>query len=294
MIPTFIDLIPIGIIQSLIIAFVALGVMIPFRLLNFADLTSEGTFPLGGCLCALLLTQSINPIFALIISALAGGMIGICTAALHLKLRINTLLAGIILSTILYSVNLRIMGKPNIALFDQQNIFSLFATTDISKMILLILMNALIISALYYFLHTEKGLRFRAVGLNPTVAAYQGTHLTLYTFIGLFLGNALNSFSGALIVQMQGYADVGMGVGILIHALAAMMIGEALIGTRRLYQQLLAPFIGAVIYQQIQGFVMAMGLQPTDFKMVTGFIVLLTLAIQLYRGGKIMGYSAQR
>ena len=141
MINVFIDLIPIGITQSLIIAFVALGVMIPFRLLNFADLTSEGTFPLGGCLCALLLIHGIHPIFALLISVLAGGMMGICTAILHLKLRVNTLLAGIILSTILYSVNLRLMGKPNIALFDTQNIFSLFTTSDNNKMLLLALIK---------------------------------------------------------------------------------------------------------------------------------------------------------
>lgn len=280
---TFTDLIPIGITQSLIIAFVALGVMIPFRFLNFPDLTSEGSFPFGGCLCALLLVHNINPWLAILISAIAGGVVGLGTAAMHLKLRVNTLLAGIILSTILYSINLRLMGKPNTALFDQDTIFSLFATTP-SKIGLLLLMNAVILSVIYYFLITEKGLRFRAVGLNSMVAAHQGTHLTLYTLAGLWLGNALNSLSGALLVQMQSYADIGMGVGIVIHALAAMMIGEALIGTRRLYQQLLAPFIGAVVYQQIQGFVMALGLQPADFKMVTGVVVILTLMVQLRRG----------
>jgi putative ABC transport system permease protein len=287
MLTTFIDLIPIGITQSLIIAFVALGVMVPFRLLNFADLSSEGTYPLGGCLCAVLLTHGVEPILAILLSMLVGGLMGVGTAALHLKLRINTLLAGIILSTILYSVNLRLMGKPNTALFEQANIYALFTHSENGKMLLLALMNAGVIYALYYFLRTEKGLRFRAVGLNPVVAMHQGTHLTLYTFIGLGLGNALNSLAGALMVQMQSYADVGMGVGILIHALAAMMIGEAIIGSKRLYQQLLAPFIGAIIYQQIQGFVMAMGLQPSDFKMVTGFVVLLTLAIQLKRGKRL-------
>lgn len=287
MLATFIDLIPIGFTQSLIIAFVALGVMIPFRLLNFPDLTSEGSFPFGGCLCALLMLQGINPWLALAISAIAGGIIGIGTAALHIKLRVNTLLAGIILSTILYSVNLRLMGRPNLALFDHTTIFASFGNSPVGNMVLLLLMNAAIIGAIYYFLITEKGLRFRAVGLNPAVAAHQGTHLTLYTVMGLWLGNALNSLSGALLVQMQSYADIGMGVGIVIHALAAMMIGETLIGTRRLYQQLLAPLIGAIIYQQIQGFVMALGLQPSDFKMVTGLVVILTLALQLRRQRRV-------
>lgn len=283
MIDTFIALIPTGFSQGLIIAFVALGVMIPFRLLNFPDLTCEGTFPLGGCLCALLLTQGVAPLPGMLIAAVAGGLMGIFTAAIHLKLRVNTLLAGIIISTILYSVNLRLMGKPNLALFDQPTLFSFFPDTQTSKILLLFIMNAGIIAIFYQFLSTEKGLRFRATGYNPAVALHQGTHLTLYTISGLFLGNALNSFSGALMVQIQGYADVGMGVGIIIQALAAMMIGETLIGTRKLYQLVLAPFVGALVYQQIQGLVMTFGLQPSDFKMVTGFIVLLTLAIQLKR-----------
>jgi putative ABC transport system permease protein len=291
MIGTFLDLIPTGIIQSLIIAFVALGVMIPFRLLNFPDLTSEGTFLLGGCLCGVLIIHGVNPLFAILISMIAGSIVGLGTAMLHLKLRVNTLLAGIILSTMLYSVGLRLMGKPNIALFDKTTLFSLLASSDTSKVVLLLLFNILVLSALYYFLRTEKGLRFRAVGLNPPVAAHHATRLTAYTLLGLAIGNALNSLSGALLVQMQGYVDIGMGVGIIIHALAAMMIGETLIGTQRLYQQLLAPFIGAIVYQQIQGFVMAIGLQPSDFQLVTGVVVILTLAIQLKRGGKMMGSS---
>lgn len=181
MLATFINLIPVGFTQSLIITFVALGVMIPLRLLNFPDLTSEGTFPLGGCLCALLLVHGVNPWLALIISAIVGGILGIGTAALHLKLRVNTLLAGIILSTILYSVNLRLMGKPNTALFDQASIFSPFSAIPAGNTLLLLLMNVVIIGAIYYFLVTEKGLRFRAVGLNSAVAAHQGASNPVYT-----------------------------------------------------------------------------------------------------------------
>ncbi|MDF3055736.1 MAG: transporter permease [Gammaproteobacteria bacterium] len=283
MIDTFFALVPTGLTQGLIIAFVALGVMVPFRLLNFPDLTSEGTFPLGGCFCAILLIHGYPPITALLLAAIAGGIMGIFTAGIHISLRVNTLLCGIIVSTILYSINLRLMGKPNLALFNQESIFSFLADTQTNKTILLLALNIIVITVFYQFLKTEKGLRFRAVGLNPTVAMHQGTHLTLYTFFGLFLGNALNGFSGALMVQIQGYADVGMGVGIIIQALAAMMLGETLIGTQKRYQLLLAPFVGALVYLQIQGLVMALGLQPSDFKLVTGVIVLLTLSIQLKR-----------
>src|SRR5436190_1533799 len=126
MIDIFLALIPTGLTQGLVIAFVALGVMIPLRLLNFPDLTCEGTFPLGGCVCAILLIQGHPPVIALSLAAIVSGIMGILTAGIHLTLRVNTLLAGIIVSTMLYSVNLRLMGKPNLPLFNQNSIFSFF------------------------------------------------------------------------------------------------------------------------------------------------------------------------
>jgi putative ABC transport system permease protein len=277
----FIELIPTGLMQSLMIACVAFGIMMTFRLLNFADLTAEGTFPLGGCLCALALIHGFNPFVATAFGMLAGGVVGFFTAYFHLKLRIHSLLSGIILATMLYSINLRILGKPNVALFAYSTFFSKFDDSLIAKIIILASIIALVTIALYTFLKTESGLRLRAVGQNPKMAQMQGIHVDYYLYIGLFIANALNALGGALMVQTQGYADVGVGIGIVIHALAALMIGEVIIGQKTLLRQILSPIIGAILYQQFQGLVLSLGMEPSDFKLMTGLVVLSCLSINL-------------
>lgn len=272
------DLFLIGIQQGLILALVACGILIPFRILNLPDLTPEGSFPIGGALCAALLSAGAPASLAVLLAALAGGAVGVGTAAVHLRLRVNTLLAGIIISTMIYSVNLRLMGKPNLALFDFSNLFSPFGDAIPLKILFLGAVNLLIIILLYRFLLSENGLRMRAVGFNKEVSEKQGINPNTYTILGLFLGNALVALAGSLMVQQQQYADVGMGTGIVIHALAALMIGESLLGSHNLLRQLFAPFAGALIYQQIQGTVLLLGLTPSDFKLVTGAIVLATIA----------------
>ncbi|WP_039456352.1 ABC transporter permease [Candidatus Jidaibacter acanthamoebae] len=283
MISVFIDLFPSGLQQGLLLAIVATGIAIAFRLLNFADLTPEGTYTLGGSVYASLIILGVNPILATATAVLFGGLIGIITAFLHIRLKIDTLLAGIILSTMLYSVNLRLMGKPNIALFDQPSLFSCFSQTLLLKISILLLICLIIAALSYFFLSTEKGLRFRSVGLNPEFAEKQGTNVNLYIMLGLFAGNALASLAGSLTVQIQEYADIGMGIGIVIHALAALMIGESVIGTDSMHKVVGAPIIGALIYQQIQGLALAIGFAPSDLKLVTGFIVLITLGCKAAR-----------
>lgn len=273
----FVHLVPTGILQALILAIVTMGVMIPFRLLNFADLTSEGAYPLGGAVCAAVLTIGLDPISATLIACFAGGLIGLCTAYLHLKYKVNTLLAGIILSTMIYSVNLRFMGKPNIHLFNEVTLFHFLSDIIYIKIAVLLVLNILIFLILYRFLMTQKGLRFRAVGLNSFFAEKIGASLSIYILTGLFISNALNGFGGALMVQMQHYADIGMGVGIVIHALAALMIGETILGTDTIRKQLLAPLIGALIYEQIRGIAISLGLPPSDHKFVTGLIVIAAI-----------------
>jgi putative ABC transport system permease protein len=272
-----IDLILNGLQQGLVLAIIAYGIMIPFRFLDFADLTADGAYPLGGAICAICLTSGIHPWIAIPLSMICAGIMGICTALIHLKLRVNSMLAGIILSTMAYSINLRIMGKPNVALFDCHE---LFGASIGCNMLLIVVILAICMIPFAVFLRTDFGLRFRAVGLNSNVAKLQGLDIRKYTVFGLFLAGALFGLAGSLIVQIQNYMDIGMGIGILIHALASLMIGEAIVGDATLNKQLAAPLIGALVYQQIQGIALSFGLAPSDLKFFTGSIVLLVIAIK--------------
>ncbi|MBS0287456.1 MAG: ABC transporter permease [Proteobacteria bacterium] len=270
-----------GLMQGLVLSLVALGVMIPFKILNFPDLSCDGAYPLGGAITASLLLSGISPLLATTLAMILGGILGLATAMIHLRFKVNTLLAGILVCTMIYSVNLRIMHKPNLALFDYQTLFTFLQDNLILTASVLLVLCLSVILLLYRFLISEKGLRLRAVGLNPGFAMRQGIPLAPYIFLGLFLANALNGLAGSLMVQLQHYADIGMGVGMVIHALAALMIGESLIGTQTLRRQLLAPFVGALIYQQIQGIAMSLGLAPTDLKLMTGAIVLVAIGLKL-------------
>ncbi|GHT97153.1 ABC transporter permease [Alphaproteobacteria bacterium] len=272
-----IDLILNGLLQGLVLAIVAYGIMVPFRFLDFADLTTEGSYPLGGAICATCMTMGLHLVPAILLSILCSGIMGICTSIIHLKFRVNTMLAGIILSTMAYSVNLRIMGKPNIALFDCTGLFS---QNILINILILCVVLFLLILPLALFLRTDRGLRFRAVGLNPSFAERQGIDIKQNTILGLFLAGGLAGLAGSLMVQIQSYMDVGMGIGIIIHGLAGLMIGEAIVGNHTMNRQLLAPLLGALVYQQIQGIALSFGLAPSDLKFFTGSIVLIVIAIQ--------------
>lgn len=272
-----IDLISTGLVQGLILSIVAYGVMIPFRFLNFPDLTAEGAYPLGAVVCAWALSFGCSPLLSITLGMLASGIMGLMTALIHLKLQVNTLLSGIILSTMVYSVNLRIMEKPNMPLFDYA---SLFHNNVWGNMLILAGIIGLCIIPLALFLRTDFGLKLRVVGLNPDFASKQGISIKRYTLLGLFLAGSMFGLAGGLIGQMQSYVDVGMGVGIVIHGLASLMIGEAMIGRNTLNKQLLAPLLGALIYQQIQGLALSIGLAPSDLKFFTGMIVLFVIAMQ--------------
>ena len=272
------ELFLVGIIQGLIISFVAYGIMIPFRLLNFADMSCEGSYPFAGAVCAFLLLHDIGPVLATIIATISAGLIGVVTAIIYLRFKLNSLLAGIIASTMFYSISLRVMGKPNIALFKQELLFS--GLTNISIIMLLFALVAFFSILFYLFLKTEIGLRFRAIGFNLEFAKRQNISEKFYIILGLFLANCYNGIAGSLLVQLQSYADIAMGAGMLIHGLAALMIGECLLGNNSLKRQLLAPLVGGLIYQQIQGLVLSLGFAPSDLKFITASIVLLVIALR--------------
>ena len=290
----FVSLIPVTLVQSLIYAFVALAIMLPFRMLNFPDLTSEGSFPLGACVCGALMAAGAGPVPALALAMLAGFLAGCSTAWIHQKVKINTLLCGIIVLTMLYSINLRVMGQPNVPLFTFQNLFGLVlgGHKDDSwwQAGLLAIAIAMFCGLLLWFLHTQVGAAMRAVGSSLAMARAQGINVTLYTVVGLGLANGLAALSGAVLAQNQGFADVNLGFGVLVNGLAAVILGETLIGTRTVLRQVLAPVVGALVYYQVISAALAVGLRPSDLKFITGLFVLLTLAIPAIRGGGEAGF----
>jgi putative ABC transport system permease protein len=256
--------------------------MIPFRLLDLPDLTCEGSFPLGGCMFAASAAAGFSPVAGTAAAIIIGFVAGICTAYIHLKFRIHTLLAGIILFTIAWSVDLRVMGKPNIPVDASNTLFgtlnpSLANDINFQTALVAILLSVCVL-ALDRGLRTEVGLRFRCVGMNQRLSPALGINLRRNVLVGFGIANALVAFGGALATQTQGYADVTMGFGILINGLAALIIGETLIGTRTIGRQLLAPVIGSLIYYQLISVALATGIAPSDLKLATGSFVLLTLA----------------
>ena len=286
---SFWNLVPVTLAQGLLYAFIALGVMIPFRLLAFPDLTSEGSFPLGGCICAALMVAGANPALATL-AAVAGGMLaGLSTAFIHLRFRINTLLAGILVMTILYSVNLRVLGKANVALLGMDSLLHWISPAVVTSVNLQVAVFAvlacIVLAALLWLLSTEAGLSMRAVGANATLAPALAINPWTWILAGLALANGLSALAGAVAVQLQGFADIHMGFGVLINGLAAVIIGETLIGRQTIPRQLLAPVLGSLVYYQLVSLGLSVGLKPADLKLATGLFVLVTLALPALRRG---------
>ena len=284
----YLNLVPVTLMQSVIYAFAALGIMIPFRLLSFPDLTVEGSFPFGGCVAAALIASGIDPALATLAAICAGVFAGVITAAIHLTLRLNTLLCGILVLTMLFSINIRTMGRPNVPLFAYSSLFDnvLGAVTNSlgARIALVAALLAAVSFALFWFFKTEAGMAVRAVGASPTMARAQGISVAYYTLLGLGISGGLCAGAGALLAQHQAFADVGMGFGVLVNGLASVIVGEQLLGRGTLGRQLLAPVVGAIVYYQIVSLALALGLQPFDLKLLTGLFVLAMLGISRLAG----------
>lgn len=276
----FIGLIPVGVMQGLTYALIAIAIMIPFRILNFADMTGEGSFPFGACVCAKLLILGLNPVTALLGGALAGFLAGLLTGYIHEKAKINTLLCGILVLSMLYSVDIRVMGQPNSALFAYSSVFSALPGDSggyLPRIVMLAVTDTVIASLVLWFLGTQHGMAMRAIGSSPSMAKAQGINVKLYTLVGLGLANLFAAMGGAMLAQNQGFADVNMGFGVLVNGLAALLLGEAVIGNRSMRRQVIAPVLGSLIYFQLISLVLACGFQPSDLKLVTAVFVLATL-----------------
>lgn len=267
---------------GLIYGYVALGIYLSLRVLDFPDLGVDGTFPLGAATCASLMVGGVHPLYATIAAMMVGAAAGYVTAWLSTHLRFLNLLAGILVMTALYSVNLRIMGRPNIPLLGETTLFEAFCLP--LKMCLgpywRILPIAALLGLLTYvlniFLKTDIGLALRATGNNAKMARAQGICDKRMIGLGLALANAFVALGGALFTQVSGYADVTMGVGTIIIGLAAVIIGEAVLFSRRISYALLACILGAILYRFLIATALNIGasfLQASDLNLVTAILV---------------------
>ncbi|HDR16937.1 MAG TPA: ABC transporter permease, partial [Desulfobacteraceae bacterium] len=231
---TFLRTIPVSLEQGLAYALVALGIVISFRILSFPDLTVDGSFPLGAAVVARLITEGVPPIWSVAAAVAAGFLAGCGTGYLNTKLKINSLLSGILMMTILYSVNLRIMGRSNIQLLTVDTLLTPLENLQVDRFIPMIafffVVSVGVKIATDLFLHTQAGFSMRATGDNEQMIRSLGVNTDNVTVFGLGLSNAYVALSGALVAQGQGFADVGMGIGMIVAGLASIIIGESILG----------------------------------------------------------------
>lgn len=274
---------------GIIYAIMALGVFISFRTLNMPDLTVDSSFTLGAAFSAVLCVGG-HPVLGLIAAFIAGCAAGSITALLTTKLKIQPILSGILMMLALYSINLKVMaGKSNIPLsrvLGIPTVFSPFYNTSLERYIALIMNTAvlaLIIMLLYYFLRTRFGLVLRATGDNEKMVRAAGMDTDFTTIVGLALSNGLVALSGAMLSQYQGFADVSMGIGMVVIGLASVIIGEVIFGTGSLIRRLVAVVLGAVMYRFVIAGALELGMPATDLKLVSAVIVAAALSMGTIR-----------
>jgi putative ABC transport system permease protein len=274
--------------QGALAGFLGLGVLVSFRFFRFPDLTAEGSYPLGGAVAASLLVAGAGPVLATLAAIAAGVVAGMMTALIHTKLRINNIIAGIIVMTALYTVNLRVMGRANLSLLSVQTLFD--QATDwagASEAAVTIVVTALLLAlagaALAWFMHTDLGLAVRATGENETMIRSLGVDTDRTKLIGLGLSNGAIALSGALVAQDHGFADIGMGIGILVTGAAAVMIGEALFGDGPIERWVVATVVGVLMYQLLVALALRVGLAPVDLKLITAALLLAALVLPRLR-----------
>ena len=279
---SFLGAIEIGLIFSL----VALGVFISFRLLRFPDLTVDGSFPLGGAVCAILISTGTNPWLATLAATAAGAAAGMVTGWLNVKLKIMDLLASILMMIALYSVNLRIMGGPNVPLINDATLFTMLQPEGMADYVARPLILALIVLiaklAMDWFFSTERGLAIRATGSNARMARAQGVNTGGMILLGMAISNGLVGLAGALFVQTQGGSDISMGIGTIVIGLAAVIVGESLLPSRRIIYATLAVVLGAIVYRFFIAAALNsdfIGLKAQDLNLVTAVLVTVALVI---------------
>lgn len=266
-----------------------LSAFLTFRVLNFPDLTVDGSYPLGGAVSALLIVQGMNPWMTLPVVFLAGGLAGMATGVMATRLGINGLLAGILVAIGMYSINLHVMGGvSNLPIFGHPTMMAaggaLTANVDLAAAMVFGLVTVVVMLLAYWFLCTQVGLAMRAVGDNEQMARAQGISTAAMKVVGLVLANGLAALAGALQVQYMGFADVNLGLGAILAGIAALIIGEALVPARSLFWAVVAVAVGSIVYRLVVALALYLGLPPNDIKLGTVAIVLLALTLPRIRG----------
>ena len=289
-----------SLVIDLILSLVAFGILISFRVVAFEDLTVDGSMAFGGAVAATLIVSDWHPVLATGMGALAGGLAGAVTATLHHRFEINRLLSGILVMTALYSINLRVMGKSNVPLLDKTNMMTyaerlarlLFgdqqfvpvfgwqaSSRDLSALILMLLCTVIVGITLYAFFRTDLGMAMRATGDNSRMVRSQGVHVGLLQTLALAIANSLIGLAGALYAQYQGFADVQMGIGMLVWGVASTILGESLVRSKKIGLLITGAIMGSVLFRLLVAIALRCGLNPNDLKLITAVAVFAALAI---------------
>lgn len=282
--------------QGLLWGILGLGIYLTFRILNFPDMTTEGSFPLGGAVAVTLMNMEVHPLLATLAGVLAGCLAGLATGLLYTKGKIPTLLAGILVMTSCNSLMLMIMGRANLGLLDIQTLQDLLPFSKDSNLIILGLMAVLfVIAGLIYFLHTKLGQAYIATGDNRDMAKSFGIHTDRMEVMGLVVSNGLIALAGALVSQQDGYADVSKGIGVIVIGLASIIIGEVLFSTGlTLLERLIAIVIGSILYQFLIAAVITLGFNTNYLKLFSALVLAICLMVPVLKKKVFKGVSLSR
>ena len=284
---------------GLVLSLLALGVLVSFRIFSMPDITTDGSITFGAAIAAILLVKGCNPVLATTLAATGGALAGAVTGVLHTKFKINALLAGILVMTALYSVNLHVMGRSNVPLMQARTLATVaessgeiifqtktldvlgwpVSSADAAVLLFALLFAAAAGAVLFAFFRTNVGTAMRATGDNPQMIRALGANVEGYIILGLALSNGLVALSGALLAQYQGFADAQMGIGMVVWGLASVIIGEALTGTRSLGLTIIGAIMGSVLFRLLVAIALRWGLNPNDLKLVTALFVFAALVL---------------
>ncbi|HFH8143175.1 TPA: ABC transporter permease [Streptococcus agalactiae] len=271
--------------QGLLWGILGLGIYLTFRILKFPDMTTEGSFPLGGAVCVTLMNQGVNPILATILGMLSGMLAGFVTGLLYTKGKIPTILAGILVMTSCHSIMLMVMKRANLGLNEIQTLKDFLPfSNDLNLLVLGLIAILLVISALIYFLYTRLGQAYIATGDNPDMAKSFGIDTDKMEMLGLIVSNSLIALSGALVSQQDGYADVSKGIGVIVIGLASIIIGEVLYSTGlTLFERLIAIVVGSILYQFLITAVIALGFNTNYLKLFSAIVLGICLMVPVLK-----------